>query len=152
MRSSRHANSKRHTANYRTFANESERLSVPRWRAPPRLWLHERRTGPRHECHQDSEPSSKTAAHAIELVGRLRRPDPRPQDAPRCRRSRPEATQGPAELPHWQAAIGALILVAEGRGPLLHARVGMHPGDEPGRRTGAHALGEPEIEAGLIEL
>ena len=28
-------------------------------------------------------------------------------------------------LPHWQAAVEALIMAAEGRGPLLHARVGM---------------------------
>jgi hypothetical protein len=34
----------------------------------------------------------------------------------------PKATQ---KLPHWQAAVEALILAAEGRGPLLHARVGM---------------------------
>ena len=34
----------------------------------------------------------------------------------------PKATQ---QLPHWQAAVEALILAAEGRGPLLHARVGM---------------------------
>jgi hypothetical protein len=27
--------------------------------------------------------------------------------------------------PHWQAAIEAVILAAEDRGPLLHARVGM---------------------------
>ena len=29
------------------------------------------------------------------------------------------------QLPHWQAAIEALIMAAEGKGPLLHARVGM---------------------------
>jgi hypothetical protein len=29
------------------------------------------------------------------------------------------------ESQHWQAAIEALIMAAEGRGPLLHARVGM---------------------------
>jgi hypothetical protein len=29
------------------------------------------------------------------------------------------------ESPHWQAAIEALIMAAEDRGPLLHARVGM---------------------------
>ncbi len=29
------------------------------------------------------------------------------------------------ESPPWQAAIEALIMAAEGRGPLLHARVGM---------------------------
>jgi hypothetical protein len=27
--------------------------------------------------------------------------------------------------PHWQAAIEAVIMAAEDRGPLLHARVGM---------------------------
>jgi hypothetical protein len=34
----------------------------------------------------------------------------------------PKAKQ---KLPHWQAAVEALIMAAEGRGPLLHARVGM---------------------------
>jgi hypothetical protein len=34
----------------------------------------------------------------------------------------PKALQ---QQPHWQAAIEALIMAAEGRGPLLHARVGM---------------------------
>lgn len=34
----------------------------------------------------------------------------------------PKAEQ---ELPHWQAAIEALIMAAEGRGPLMHARIGM---------------------------
>jgi hypothetical protein len=29
------------------------------------------------------------------------------------------------QLPHWQAAVEALIIPAEDRGPLLHARVGM---------------------------
>jgi hypothetical protein len=29
------------------------------------------------------------------------------------------------ESPQWQAAIEALIMAAEGRGPLMHARVGM---------------------------
>ena len=29
------------------------------------------------------------------------------------------------QLPYWQAAVEPLILAAEGRGPLLHARVGM---------------------------
>lgn len=29
------------------------------------------------------------------------------------------------ESPEWQAAIRALIMAAEGRGPLMHARVGM---------------------------
>jgi hypothetical protein len=29
------------------------------------------------------------------------------------------------QLPHWQTAVEALIMAAEGRGPLLHARVGM---------------------------
>ena len=30
-----------------------------------------------------------------------------------------------SETEHWQAAIEALIMAAEDRGPLLHARVGM---------------------------
>jgi hypothetical protein len=34
----------------------------------------------------------------------------------------PKAEQ---QLPHWQAAVEALIMAAEGKGPLLHARVGM---------------------------
>jgi hypothetical protein len=34
----------------------------------------------------------------------------------------PKAEQN---LPEWQAATEALIMAAEGRGPLLHARVGM---------------------------
>jgi hypothetical protein len=34
----------------------------------------------------------------------------------------PKAAQ---QLPHWQTAVEALIMAAEGRGPLLHARVGM---------------------------
>jgi hypothetical protein len=29
------------------------------------------------------------------------------------------------QLPHWQAAVEALIMAAEDRGPVLHARVGM---------------------------
>jgi hypothetical protein len=29
------------------------------------------------------------------------------------------------ESPEWQAAMEALIMAAEGRGPLMHARVGM---------------------------
>jgi hypothetical protein len=28
-------------------------------------------------------------------------------------------------LPHWQAATEALIMAAEDRGPLMHARIGM---------------------------
>jgi hypothetical protein len=34
----------------------------------------------------------------------------------------PKAEQ---DLPHWQAAIEALMMAAEDRAPLLHARVGM---------------------------
>jgi hypothetical protein len=29
------------------------------------------------------------------------------------------------KLPHWQAAVEALIMAAEGRGPLFHARAGV---------------------------
>jgi hypothetical protein len=34
-------------------------------------------------------------------------------------------SKGDRDLPEWQAAGEALIMAAEGRGPLLHARVGM---------------------------
>jgi hypothetical protein len=34
-------------------------------------------------------------------------------------------TKAQQQLSHWQAAVEALIMAAEGRGPLLHARVGM---------------------------
>lgn len=34
----------------------------------------------------------------------------------------PKAQQ---KLPHWQAAVEAIIMAAEGRGPILHARIGM---------------------------
>jgi hypothetical protein len=44
------------------------------------------------------------------------------RDAANCIQKLPKAKQ--AE-PHWQAAVAALILAAEGKGPLLHARVGM---------------------------
>jgi hypothetical protein len=29
------------------------------------------------------------------------------------------------ETPHWQAATEALIMAAEGRGPMMHAEIGM---------------------------
>lgn len=34
----------------------------------------------------------------------------------------PKAQQ---KLPHWQTAVEALIMAAEGRGPLMHARIAM---------------------------
>jgi hypothetical protein len=67
----------------------------------------------------------------------------------------PKATQ---QVPHWQAAIEALIMAAEGRGPLLHARVGilraMNHGVErvfrPDRQE-THWGKEAKAEAGLAE-
>ena len=64
------------------------------------------------------------------LVKTLRRPGPAAQ------RSAARHAQGAAdyitrlpkaehESPEWQAAMEALIMAAEGRGPLMHARVGM---------------------------
>lgn len=44
------------------------------------------------------------------------------RDAANYIRRLPKAEQ---ELPAWQAAVEALILAAEGRGPMLQARVGM---------------------------
>jgi hypothetical protein len=34
-------------------------------------------------------------------------------------------TKATQQLLHWPAAVEALIMAAEGRGPMLHARVGM---------------------------
>jgi hypothetical protein len=58
----------------------------------------------------------------------------------------PKATQ---QLPHWQAGTEALILAAEGRGPLLHARVGMlramnHGVERVYSDSEGHALGQAE--------
>lgn len=61
----------------------------------------------------------------IELVRRIRGPVPGFRtlyDAANYIQELPKAQQ---QLPHWQAALEALIMAAEGRGPLLHARVGM---------------------------
>lgn len=43
-------------------------------------------------------------------------------DAARYIERLPKAEQN---LPHWQTAIEALIMTAEGRGPMLHARIAM---------------------------
>lgn len=56
----------------------------------------------------------------------------------------PKAKQ---QLPHWQAATEALLMAAHGRGPLLHARVGIlralnhdkPPPDIPQRKKRAKA-------------
>jgi hypothetical protein len=39
------------------------------------------------------------------------------------------------ESPQWQAAIAALLLVAEHGGPTMLARIGRHAGAEPPRRA-----------------
>jgi hypothetical protein len=77
-------------------------------------------------CPTASKPRSTRTAGAIELVRRIRGsnfrlPDAL-HDAAKYIQKFPKATQ---QLPHWQAAAEALILAAEDRGPLLHARVGM---------------------------
>lgn len=43
-------------------------------------------------------------------------------DAAALIRKLPAADQ---ESPHWQTAIDALIMAAEDRGPIMHARIGM---------------------------
>jgi hypothetical protein len=53
----------------------------------------------------DPVPGLRTLRDAADLIQKL-----------------PKAEQS---KPHWQAATEALILAAEGRGPMLHARVGM---------------------------
>ena len=64
-----------------------------------------RRTLPWSEEFEDPIPGMTTLHDAANYIQKL-----------------PKATQ---QLPHWQAAVEALIMAAEGRGPLLHARVGM---------------------------
>ena len=54
---------------------------------------------------EDPIPGLKTLRDAANYIQRL-----------------PKAQQ---RLPPWQTAVEALIVAAEGRGPLLHARVGM---------------------------
>lgn len=44
------------------------------------------------------------------------------EDAARYIQKLPKAER---DLPEWQTAIGVLIDAAEGRGPLMHARIGM---------------------------
>jgi hypothetical protein len=44
------------------------------------------------------------------------------EDAARYIQKLPKAEQ---ETPEWQAATEALIMAAEGRGPLMHARIGV---------------------------
>jgi hypothetical protein len=43
----------------------------------------------------------------------------------------PKAEQ---QTPHWQAAIEAVIMAAEGRGPLMHARIGLLRALKPARK------------------
>jgi hypothetical protein len=56
------------------------------------------------------------------------------------------------ETPEWQAATEALIMAAEGRGPLMHARIGVmralngHVEPRPERP----ALGTAEVGAGSL--
>jgi hypothetical protein len=65
----------------------------------------------------------------------------------------PKAEQN---LPEWQAAIEALIMAAEDRGPLMHARIGMLRAlnrhvervFNPDRKD--HHLGTPEAGKGSM--
>jgi hypothetical protein len=65
----------------------------------------------------------------------------------------PKAEQN---LQEWQAATEALIMAAEDRGPLLHARVGMlralnrHVEREVQSRSERDALGEAEVGKGSV--
>jgi hypothetical protein len=70
----------------------------------------------------DPIPGMKTLRDAAEYITRL-----------------PKSEQA---KPHWQAAAEALLMAAEGTGPLLHARVGMlralnHGKPEPVRERAA---------------
>ena len=59
------------------------------------------------------------------------------------------------QSPHWQPAVEALVMAAEDRGPLLHARRDA-AGDEPWQGTGVFrsqrdTLGQAEAEAGGVK-
>jgi hypothetical protein len=64
----------------------------------------------------------------------------------------PRLPRAEHERPEWPAAIAALMMAAEDRGPLMHARIGVMRA--PSRRAGVrsrpegHALGTPEADAG----
>ncbi len=59
---------------------------------------------------EDPEPGCKTLKDAANLIQKLPNQKlPNPQQ----------------QLRHWQAAVEALIMAAEGRCPMQHARVGM---------------------------
>jgi hypothetical protein len=64
----------------------------------------------------------------------------------------PRATQ---QLPHWQAAVEALIVAAEGGAPLLHARVRMLKAMSQQKarlfRRQGFALGQAEAETGHVD-
>lgn len=68
-----------------------------------------------------ARPKPYCASAIAALCGDGLRPELRQEAADHILKL-PKATQ---QLPHWQAAVEGLIKAAEGRGPLLHARVGM---------------------------
>jgi hypothetical protein len=74
------------------------------------------------------------------------------EDAARHIQKLPKAEQ---QLEEWQAAVEALLLVAESSGgPTMLARIGVMRGFEPSYRAGVrpvpqrHALGKAEVEEG----
>lgn len=74
-------------------------------------------------------------------------------DAANYTQKRPKAQ---LQLPHWQAALEALIMAAEGRGPLLHARVGMlrainHGHERVFWTDRKEGVGQAEAEAGPMK-
>lgn len=68
---------------------------------------------------EDPVPGLRTLRDAAKYIERLPKPE--------------------QELPHWQAAVEALILAAEDCGPMLHARVGM-------LRALSHGKPPPKVE------
>jgi hypothetical protein len=62
-------------------------------------------------------------------------------------------TKAEQNLEEWQTATEALLMAAEDRGPLMHARIGHVEGIEPERRTGVqsrsqrHAVGKTKAGA-----
>jgi len=84
----------------------------------------------RRDCRKGSKPSSTRRAGAISWSSQFDDPIPLPsggqlrtlRDAANYITKLPKAEHN---APEWQAAIGALILVAEHGGPTMFARIGM---------------------------
>ena len=113
------------------------KASTPAPAAPPELLVRAvtRVTLIQHRgCRRALRPNLTRRAGAIDdrqwLETTLRRSDsparrPPARHPTRCRQVHTDLPKADQQLDEWQTAIEALIMAAEGRGPLMHARIGM---------------------------